>query len=114
MSEPSQVEADLTAAQAAINRARDLLNDGNEVDLTGLDGCVAKLCKDIAALPEGQRAIYKPRLVGMIDNLNSLVESLSVQHKELGAALKNVSSRQRAVNAYSGTPDGSTPRKTNK
>lgn len=114
MSETSQVETDLTAAETAINRARDLLNNGGEIDLTGLDGCVAKLCKDITTLPKGQRANYKPRLVGMIDNLNSLVESLSVQHKELGTALKDVASRQRAVNAYSGTPDGSPPRKTNK
>jgi len=114
VSETSQVETDLTKAEAAIGRARDLVSAGTEVDLTGLDGCIAQLCENISALPLAQRTAYKPRLVGMIDNLNSLVESLSAQHQELGSALRDVASRQRATTAYSGSSGKGMPRKPNK
>ncbi len=104
MSQPSQVETDLSDAAAAIAKARDLLAGGHPIDLAGLDGCVAKLCEDIARLPEGQRETVKPQLVGLIDNLNGLVESLSSQHNELSSALKDIAARQRAVNAYGAAP----------
>lgn len=104
MSPPSQVETDLSDAAAAIAKARDLLAGDRLIDLAGLDGCVAKLCEDIAMLPEDQRHTVKPLLVGLIDNLNGLVESLSSQHNELSSALKDIAARQRAVNAYGAAP----------
>jgi hypothetical protein len=104
MSQPSQVETDLSDAAAAIAKARDLLARSHPIDLAGLDGCVAKLCEDIAALPDGQRETVKPQLVGLIDNLNGLVESLSSQHNELSTTLKDIAARQRAVNAYGAAP----------
>ncbi len=107
MSQPSQVETDLSAAAAALSKARDLLAADHPIDLAGLDGCVAKLCDDIAELPDGQREFVKPQLVALIDNLNGLVESLSSQHNELSSALKDIAARQRAVNAYGGAPDRS-------
>lgn len=104
MSQRSQVETDLSDAGAAIAKARDLLAGGNPIDLAGLDACVAKLCADIAGLPDGERKTVKPQLVGLIDNLNGLVESLSSQHKDLSATLKDITARQRAVSAYGGAP----------
>lgn len=104
VSQPSLIENGLAEAATAIAKARDLLSSGTMVDLTGLDGCVAKLCDAIAALPKDQSESYKSRLVGLIDDLNSLVETLSAQHKELSSALKDVSSRHRAAAAYGAAP----------
>ena len=104
MSQTSHIENGLAEAAAAIASARDLLSSGTMVDLTGLDGCVATLCDAIAALPRDRSESYKSRLVGLIDDLNSLVESLSAQHKELSSALKDGSSRHRAVAAYGAAP----------
>ncbi len=116
VSQPSLIENGLAEAATAIARARDLLSSGTMVDLAGLDSCVAKLCDAIADLPKDQCEDYKSRLVGLIDDLNSLVESLSAQHKELSSALKNVSSRHRATAAYGaptlqgGAPQGGAPK----
>ncbi len=104
MNQTSQVENDLTDAETAVVKARDLLAAGNLIDLAGLDEGVAKLCDDMAGLPAAQRQTYKFRLVALIDNLNALVDALSAQHSELRTTLKDLSSRQRAASAYGRAP----------
>ena len=100
MSESERITKELDAITVIIDASQGLLDDGKVIDLAGLDKRVDKLCADIAAQPAANSRGLKDRLILMIESLDRLVASLDVQHKELGAALKDVTDRQRAVTAY--------------
>ena len=108
MSETAALDHQMEKAGLLIDAARDLLTEGNLVDLDGLDQRIQELCADIGKLPADLRNGFKGRMIGLIDNLNGLVELLSAQHRELNKEIKGVSNRQRAVTAYGSAPGGKT------
>ena len=95
-----EIEEALKEAATAIDVAQTLLNQGNTVDLEGLEAHVEQACSAIPGLPENDRQELKPTLVALIDGLNSLSERLSVQHEELTGTLQNIGTRHKAVSAY--------------
>lgn len=109
-----QVEAKLEEATAGVAAARMLLTQGSPVDLAGLEGGIAEICDSIGSLPSNARHGLKDRLVGLIDDLNGLSETLAAQHAQLTDALKSASSRQRAVSAYGTGGDKASPNRTKK
>lgn len=100
----ARVEETLREAATAIGAARTLLDQGHTVDLKGLEAHVDGACSAIAGLPRDQRAPLKPALVALIDGLNALSEHLTVQHKELTAALTGIGARRNALSAYGKPP----------
>lgn len=96
----SDIEAALREAATAIDVAQTLLNQGNTVDLEGLESHVEQACQAIPALPEADRDSLKPTLVALIDGLNTLSDRLSVQHEEITGTLQDIGTRHRAVSAY--------------
>jgi hydrogenase maturation factor HypF (carbamoyltransferase family) len=99
-----RVEETLREAATAIGAARTLLDQGHVVDLKGLEAHVDGACSAIAALPREKRLPLKPALVALIDGLNALADHLSVQHKELTAALTGIGARRNALSAYGKPP----------
>lgn len=93
-----QMQLDQTAH--VIERFRSSVAEGSVIDLTGLDRRIEGMCDDINALPEGERATLKGTLIGLIDDLNALVELLTRQQEKASEALKGVVSREKAVSAY--------------
>ena len=108
MSESERITQELDAIAVIVDASQGLVADGKVIDLAGLDERVDTLCADIAAQPVASSRGLKNRLILMIEGLDRLVASLNVQHKDLGAALKDVADRQRAVTAYG--PGAAAPR----
>lgn len=98
--EGGQVEEALQKAAAAIGAARTLLDQGNVVDLEGLEAHVESACDAIPALESDEKDRLKPALVALIDGLNGLSEELTSQHAEIAGTLNGLSTRQRAMSAY--------------
>lgn len=96
----ARVESALQEASTAIGAARTLLDQGNIVDLSGLEAHVDRACSEILQLPRDQRQPLKPVLVGLIDGLNALADTLTTQHREVSSALTGLGARRKAVAAY--------------
>lgn len=109
MSVEKQVRKDLAETSAAITAARTLLDQGNVVDLTGMERRVEEICHTINVMPEAARGGLKALMIGLIDDLNGLAGMLEEQHKELSGQLRDSNHHQRAVSAYGeaeGKPGG--------
>lgn len=104
-----QVELDLREAAEGLSAAKSLIEQGRTVQLTGLEKHIAKVCEDVGALPSGDQQRIKPRLVALIDDLNTVAEILTSQHDQMSAELTDLSKRHRAMSAYKtqgGKPPG--------
>lgn len=100
MSALRDIQTELDQTSGVIERFRTCLAEGSVIDLTGLDRRIEGMCNAIIELPEDQRATVKATLIGLIDELNGLVEVLSRQQDKVSEELKGVASRQKAVSAY--------------
>ena len=96
----NSVDDALREAAAAIGAARTLLDQGNVVDLKGLESHVERACGAIPTLDPSERERLKPALIALIDGLNGLGDQLSSQHEELSGTLKGMGTRRQAVSAY--------------
>ena len=100
MSALREIQIQLDQTVDVIKRFRSSVVEGSVVDLTGLDRRIEGMCDDINALPEEERTTLKGTLIGLIDDLNALVELLTIQQNKASEALKGVVSREKAVSAY--------------
>lgn len=94
------VEARLGEASAQIAAARAALAEGRSLVLDSLVETVDLACRDLASLPSAEANVFKPRLLTIFDDLNSLAETLTREHDALKHALKDLSTHQRAQSAY--------------
>lgn len=94
------VEGALQDAATAIGVARTLLDQGNIIDLEGLEAHVEQACSAIPGLATSDKEKLKPALVALIDGLNTLSEQLSDQHRRISGSLQDIGTRHRAVSAY--------------
>ena len=100
MSALTDIQTQLDQTSNVIERFRDSVAEGSVIDLTGLDQKIEGMCDAINELPADQRITVKSTLIGLIDDLNTLVESLTVQQDKVSEGLKGVISREKAVSAY--------------
>jgi hypothetical protein len=100
MSALRDIQTQLDQTSGVIERFRSCIAEGSVIDLTGLDQRIEGMCDAIIQLPEDQRVTVKATLIGLIDELNGLVELLSQQQDKVSEDLKGVASRQKAVSAY--------------
>ncbi|MGB8273879.1 MAG: hypothetical protein WCF16_01260, partial [Alphaproteobacteria bacterium] len=92
-------------AVAVVAASRQALAQGSLVDLTGLEGEVSDICRQLTTMPAAEAARFKPPLVALADDLDRLTEDLARSHKALGEELGGVSARHKAAKAYAkGTP----------
>ncbi len=96
----AEIRTRLTEVSAVVCMARSLLDDGQPVDLTGLEIRVEALCRDLSVLPGGDRDEVKPGLIALMDELGRLAETVRAQHGALAERLATVLRGQRAVGAY--------------
>lgn len=107
--EEIQIQLDQTAG--VIEGFRNSVAEGSVIDLTGLDQSIEVMCNAINILPADQRMTVKASLIGLIDDLNALVDILHLQQGKASEALKGVTSRQQAVSAYGRGGDTTKPGK---
>jgi len=92
------MQLDQTAC--VIEGFRKSVEEGSVIDLTGLDHSIEEMCNAINDLPADQRISVKKTLIGLIDELNALVDMLHIQQSKVSDGLKGIASRQQAVSAY--------------
>lgn len=89
-----RIEGRLAAASAA-------LEAGGLADLSALEQDVARLRADAAALPAGSGERLRPRLLGLLDEIDRLGARYRETLDRLGRELGDSGRRKRAVSAYS-------------
>jgi len=84
------IQKQLDRTSGVIEGFRRSVAEGAVIDLTGLDRSIEEMCNAIRELPEDQRGTVKSTLIGLIDDLNALVDLLHVQHGKVSEGLKGV------------------------
>jgi hypothetical protein len=94
------IKTELDQTSSVIAQFRTSVSQGEIIDLTGLDQKIEGMCNAIVDLPDEQRDTVKATLIGLIDDLNTLVDMLTQQQQKVSEGLKGVTSREKAVSAY--------------
>jgi hypothetical protein len=100
MSALEDIQMKLDQTSGVIEGFRCSVAEGSVIDLTGLDQSIDLMCNAINELPTDQRVTVKATLIGLLDDLNALVDMLAIQQNKVTDGLKGVASRQQAVSAY--------------
>lgn len=96
----SAINRRLAAAATVVSEARRTIEQGNLVDLSGLETEVNTICEALRILPKGQGESLKPMLVSLAADLDTLTQALTAAHSKLVADIGALGNRQRAVKAY--------------
>ncbi|HIP79986.1 MAG TPA: hypothetical protein EYH07_16185 [Kiloniellaceae bacterium] len=100
LAQPGVIESEVGALAARLRSARQTLAKGSIVDLTPIEEDVRWLCSSIEALPREQTRDLRPRLMGLLEEINYLGENLRAGLGELAQLLGAASERRRALSAY--------------
>jgi hypothetical protein len=111
MSALQDVQSQLDRTAGVIEGFRRSVAEGSVIDLAGLDRGIEEMCEAIKHLPADQRIKVKDTLIGLIDDLNNLVEALHAQQHKVSEALGGITSRQKAVSAYGKSHEAARSRK---
>lgn len=96
----TEIKADLNATTAQIDAARRMVDDGQIIDLSGLQDRVEAICGAIQALPAGEQSGFREPIVALLSELDGLTATLNEQHERLSVGLKALSAQNRAQRAY--------------
>lgn len=100
MSHTAAIESDLLSLTARLRKARQGLSSGTIVDLTPIEQDVKGLCQAVETLPPDASRHLRPRLLGLVEEVNQLGENLRAGLGELAQLLNAASDRRKALTAY--------------
>lgn len=101
MSQPRNAIANEVAALTdLVARERLAAQQGDVADLTALTGRVDALCRDVMALPSEQGRMFRPQMLGLMDELNALSAGLSSGIDAIRHTLGQAADGRRAARAY--------------
>ena len=106
MSELPDIQAQATPEQllagldAYINAANTMLDEGNMVDLAGLDAVVDILCARVLALDVEEGRPYAERFDVLNERLSALQEKMVATQTQLKKEVAESNKRQKASRAY--------------
>lgn len=95
---------DLTHIGDVISAARDLVADGQLVNLGPLEREVDRICGGLVDLPGGDAEKVKPVLLSLMDELDRLAEQMRARQGEYESELRSLASHQNATKAYRKAP----------
>jgi predicted nucleic acid-binding Zn-ribbon protein len=96
-SNPNRLLAEL---QAFIKRCHDLLDEGKEPDLTGMDEQVDRVCKAIMEMPGDQAEKMTQKMENVARELSQLGDELDRKKKQINDQMNSLSQQQQANTAY--------------
>jgi hypothetical protein len=100
----AEIGQELDRIAMEIADARVALRGGGVIDLGGLDDRIAAICAGLEAQePESARPLL-PRLLALVEDLNMLSAACARVQADTALALEQVSTRNRASQAYGRTP----------
>jgi hypothetical protein len=106
MTQTETLTREITGISAIIAAARGIVHDGKAVNLQPLEAEMRRLCSSIEGIPRNDARSLEPRLLALIDELDKLFNAITQKRDTLKGELKDLSLRDRAVNAYT-TPSTS-------
>src|SRR3546814_6113293 len=74
MSQTASLESDMNSLSARLRKARQGLSRGTIVDLTPIEQDVKWLCRSVQALAPEEASRLRPRLVGLLEEVNQRSE----------------------------------------
>ncbi len=100
MSHTAAIESEMHSLGARLRKARQGLSSGTIVDLTPIEQDVKGLCQAVAALSPDEGRHLRPRLFGLLEEVNQLGENLRAGLGELAELLSSAGERRKALTAY--------------
>ena len=100
MSHSAAIESEMHSLTARLRKARQGLSSGDIVDLAPIEQDVKGLCQSIERLGPEQSRSLRPRLLGILEEVNQLGENLRAGLGELAQLLSAASERRKALDAY--------------
>ena len=86
--------------QTFMGRCEELLDEGKEVNLAGMDEQVATLCEAIAQMPFEQADRLRPKLDSLMQEFDTLSQKLQQQKDLLSGELSRLNQQKQAHSAY--------------
>jgi len=108
VSPAARLESDMHSLSARLRKARQGLSRGTIIDLTPIEQDVQWLCRSVERLSPEEALELRPRLFGLLEEVNQLGENLRAGLGELAQLLSAAGDRRRALTAY-GSPKADKP-----
>ena len=83
MTDKAELETQLNNIREVINQAQGKIEQGEVIDLSGLNLKVQDACRDVLALPPPEAKEFKSTMMDMVSSLNTLEQSLKTFHGEM-------------------------------
>lgn len=96
---------------AYVERARELLSQGEWVELKGLDAEIERVCAAMATLSKEQAQEYLPELNYLRELVGELEADMRVQQEKIETEIKGAGTVHRANRAYAQTHNLAEPKK---
>lgn len=95
---------DIGKISDVVTAARDLINDGQVINIQPLENEVEQLCGRMTGLDAATARKVRPMLLGLMEELNHLAQTMGERHRELAGALRSLSQHGNAASAYAASP----------
>jgi len=103
MSLAEDMRDEITRIGDIVVAARDLISDGQLINLNPLENEMSRICGEIETLNADQAAPLKPALLSLIDDLDQLAGEMRQRQNEFEHELREISSHTNATRAYNGS-----------
>lgn len=104
VSNADQLCQDLGRISDVVNAARDLVADGQLINMAPLENEVDRLCGGIGQLPADDANRVKPLLLSLMDELDRLADEMRARQNEYESELRTLASHKNAARAYNDAP----------
>ncbi len=106
MAEQQIILEDITKISDIVTAARDLVEDGQIINIQPLEKEVEALCARLAEVGAQTARAVQPVLLGLMEELNHLAQTMADRHRELSGELRSLAAHGNAASAYSAPPSG--------
>lgn len=112
MNRVDSIRDELTRVADIIVAARDLVGDGQLINLKPLENEIGRICEDMTGLNGVDAERVKPVLLGLIDDLDRLASEMRLRQTDYEEQLRSLSNHGKASQAYTtGKPGGGDARR---
>lgn len=112
MNRADSIRDELTRIGDIIVAARDLVADGQLINLKPLENEIGRICEGMNGLNGVDAERIKPVLLGLLDDLDRLAAEMRLRQTDYEEQLRSLSSHGQAAQAYAtGAPGGDTARR---
>lgn len=106
MAEQKNVLEDISTISDIVSAARDLVADGQTINIQPLEQEVEDLCARLADSDAEAAREAQPVLLGLIEELGQLAQTMDDCHEKLSGELRSLSTHGNAASAYSAPSTG--------